>query len=48
MDCEYGKESMITQIAYHVPINFNLSVELMSGRNMIKAIELGGLEPLIY
>ena len=47
-DCHYGKESMITQIAYHVPINFDLAVELAESRDMVKAIELGGLEPLIY
>lgn len=48
IDCSYGKESMITQIAYHVPVNFDLTVDLVEGRDMVKTIELGGLEPLIY
>lgn len=48
INCDYGKESLVTQIAYHVPVNFTLASDLISGKDIVKAVELGGLEPYIY
>ena len=40
-------ETLATQVAYHIAVNFSLATELVGGGNINKAIELGGLEPFI-
>lgn len=45
---DYGKESLATQIAYHIPINFTLTLEFANRGNLSRAIELGGMEPFLY
>lgn len=40
-------ESIATQIAYHIPISFDLATEIVSGKTLTKQIELGGMEPYL-
>lgn len=45
---DYGKETLITQIGYHIPMNFELIQEVGKGGVINKILELGGMEPYIY
>ena len=44
---ENHKESIITQVAYHLGVNIDLAIALSEEVPVFKGIEIGGLEPLI-
>lgn len=46
VDYEDAKESMITQIAFHVGVNLNLTLALNNDASILRSIEIGGTEPL--
>ena len=48
VDCDYGKDTIATQIGYHIPMNFELIQEVGKGDAISKIIELGGMEPYVY
>lgn len=46
INCD-NNESILTQIAYHVGVNFDLANALAEELPILKGIEIGGLEPLM-